>query len=56
MLRRKRITSPSVLETPFTPDIPEVGANRRLTSLSDVVLPDPLRPSSASVFPLWTCN
>src|ERR1700731_3933253 len=51
MLRRRRIRSPSPLGTPFTSTSPDVGVTKRLTSLTDVVLPEPLRPSRTTVSP-----
>src|SRR6266436_899383 len=46
MLRRRRIGSQSVVDSPLTRTSPELGTRSRLMSLREVVLPDPLRPSS----------
>ena len=54
MLRRRRMGSHSRVELPSTWISPALGSSRRLMSLSVVVLPDPLRPSSTSVSPRRT--
>src|ERR1035437_9649 len=52
MLRRRRITSP--VAWPFTRPSPLLGDSRRFASFRVVVFPEPLRPSSTSVFPRRT--
>src|SRR6478609_7099833 len=56
MPRRKRMGSPSLLLTPFTRTSPAVGVNRRFTSLSVVLFPEPLRPSNTRASPRWTAK
>src|SRR4051794_11722764 len=54
MPRRKRMGSQEVVGRPFTRTSPELGSCRRFTSLREVVLPDPLRPSRTNVSPCST--
>src|SRR5207245_539340 len=54
MPRRSRVASSACVSCPATRISPAVGSSRRLISLSVVVLPDPLRPSSTSVSPAAT--
>src|SRR6516162_3961826 len=50
------MTSTCALEIPLTRTSPELGVTRRLTSLSVVVLPEPLRPNRTKVSPRFTCR
>ena len=54
MLRRSSVTSRSAMSTPSSRIRPDVGSMRRLTILSEVVLPHPDGPTRTQIFPAGT--